>query len=367
MFSFLRTKKFRLLIKNYIHLQLKFTFLKNNFHSESSFDHLTYKIQEYDKLEDHDLTVLSVLVGNCLGDASIAKRGTLRAALSFSFSESNREYAEYLHTFYKTRGYCSPNKIKMLTRTRPNGKLYYDLYFYSYGFKSFALLHRMFYRSANEEECLKGRKFIKIIPKDIKNFLTKQALAIWFMDDGNYHIRAKSITIATHAFKKEEVELLKTVLKQNFDLDFTIQTIKKTKQYYLYLGAQNVPKFRTVVQPFIIPFMLYKLGLDNMGNLPSKPLKNIVNRINELTPITFATWFIKNGSFNKRDKCVILGSDGCSQEETLKLQTLLKEKFNLFFTIHGQFRLYLPRKQVPLLIRILKEHLNPKFWYKLGL
>ena len=84
------------------------------------------------------------------------------------------------------------------------------------------------------------------------------------MDDGGWISRSKSIRISTVSFTKLEVEILANILKQNFNLHFTVQKLshkdKKNQQYNLYLLRKDFLKFKDLVLPFMHKSMLYKLG-----------------------------------------------------------------------------------------------------------
>ena len=106
----------------------------------------------------------------------------------------------------------------------------------------------MFYKNKN-----------KVVPLNIYEFLTPLALAVWIMDDGgftNYGIR-----IASNSFTLLEVELLNEVIKSKFHLETTIQKIGIQNQYSIYIHKKSINHLKTIVGPFIVPSMLYKLGI----------------------------------------------------------------------------------------------------------
>ena len=61
----------------------------------------------------HDKDTVSVLVGNLLGDGHAEKRGNA-TRLTVHMSSKNAEYCFWLHTFFKEKGYCSPQKPKII-------------------------------------------------------------------------------------------------------------------------------------------------------------------------------------------------------------------------------------------------------------
>lgn len=91
------------------------------------------------------------------------------------------------------------------------------------------------------------------------------------MDDGGWVATSKSLRIAANNFSYEEVKLLVNILETKFDLSCTIQKLSKKggnspkDKYNIYFKVASILKLRELVTPFIIPSMMYKLGL---------PLKN---------------------------------------------------------------------------------------------
>ena len=65
--------------------------------------------------------------------------------------------------------------------------------------------------------------------------MTERALAYWFMDDG-YSFkngRRRAYNFSTHSFPLKDQEILVQALKDNFDIDATIQ--KNNSYYKLYI------------------------------------------------------------------------------------------------------------------------------------
>ena len=82
------------------------------------------------------------------------------------------------------------------------------------------------------------------------------------MDDGFSH--GKGVGLCTESFTSAEVELLSKALKSNFDLVTTINVRQMSgggTGYRLFISGkpENYTKLRTIVRPFFIPSMYYKL------------------------------------------------------------------------------------------------------------
>ena len=50
-------------------------------------------------------------------------------------------------------------------------------------------------------------------------------------------------------------------LKNKYNLDVTVQSSGKNKEYILYIKKNSYKDFVGIVKPFIIPSMYYKLNL----------------------------------------------------------------------------------------------------------
>jgi len=115
------------------------------------------------RIGPHNIDVISVLVGNLLGDShSELRSGSPRFSLHMSFR--NREYLNWLHTFFADRGYGSKIRPVFKKQIGKNGKIYYSGKFNLYTFSSLRWLYDLFYIEKK-----------KRIPTIIKDLLTPQA------------------------------------------------------------------------------------------------------------------------------------------------------------------------------------------------
>ena len=81
------------------------------------------------------------------------------------------------------------------------------------------------------------------------------------MDDGTPD--RSGFVYNTNSFTKEEVLLLINVLKNKFDLNCSIHTRndKINKPYLIYIKADSWNKFKSLIEPYVIPHFAYKLVL----------------------------------------------------------------------------------------------------------
>jgi hypothetical protein len=84
--------------------------------------------------------------------------------------------------------------------------------------------------------------------KDLDAF----GLAVWFMDDG--FATKNSFQISSCSFVDEEIAILQRILKENFDINTNKNVVNE-----IYIVAESREKFLSLVTPFVIPSLKYKL------------------------------------------------------------------------------------------------------------
>lgn len=102
---------------------------------------------------------------------------------------------------------------------------------------------------------------VKIIPSDL-SLLTPYALAHVIMCDGSFHKHTGSLYLCTDGFTVEDT----TYLKSTYGVSYTLQKspsklgkIGLSKR--IYIPRHSVDTIRKAVLPYMVPSMLYKLGI----------------------------------------------------------------------------------------------------------
>lgn len=203
------------------------------------------KISALKRVDPHKEEIYSMLTGSILGDG-YAERHGFGTRFHLHYSYKNVEYLNFLHKKFIENGYCSPKKIKLTKTIGKNGVIYFSLRFRTYTFASFNEFYENWY----------GNDKIKKIPKNLSQFLTPFALAIWIIDDGSF--TGFGVNIATDSFSKEEVINLANLLNSKFQLNVSVQ--RQSKYWRLYIPKKSMPTLIKLVDPFIVPFIRYKLG-----------------------------------------------------------------------------------------------------------
>jgi hypothetical protein len=210
------------------------------------------KLASSKRIGPHNLDIISLIIGSVLGDSQLEKRSQgVGTRINFEQSSANVEYLMWFYKFLALRGYCSDVAPKLSKKIAKDNKVNYTYRVNSLTFASFNWLHEMFYIQINN-------RFVKIVPKDIFDWLTPLSLAVWFMDDGSN--LKNSARIATNCFTIEEITFLCDVLKQKFGIVATPCKGGVGKGFIIYIHVESMKLFSSIVKPYMIPSMHYKLG-----------------------------------------------------------------------------------------------------------
>ncbi len=192
----------------------------------------------------------NILIGLVLGDAYLQKTGKKNARLRL---EHSLKQADYINWKYEQLINIFQTKPKKIERIHPQIKQKYCyLRLQSHSSPIFGKLRKKLYDESGK----------RIIPEDIHKLLkSRLTLAVWYMDNGYYSKRDKSVHICLPPLKVKEIKYLINALSENFGL--------RPKWYYRpdgkgcqlnFTGKQKDLLFR-IIRPSIIPSLSYKLSL----------------------------------------------------------------------------------------------------------
>jgi LAGLIDADG DNA endonuclease family len=188
-----------------------------------------------------------VLIGSLLGDAYIEKNG-INCRVVFDHSLNQLSYLKWKHTVFQP--YVTAIMVYSI-RDKRTKKIYKKARFKTLTKSFFNPYKELFYK--NNKKCL---------PINFNPYLQScLTLAVWYLDDGALRTDCKAFRIHTNAFSLKEVNQLKTILLNAFNIDS--KPHKQGKGYNLYIGAFNkqAEKFSHLIKPIValeIPSMLYK-------------------------------------------------------------------------------------------------------------
>lgn len=194
------------------------------------------KVHEIIKLNKDQI---QIIFGSLLGDLSIGYQGN-ECRLSFNQGGTHEAYFDYVCSFFK--GLLG--KVNKSDRyDKRTNKWYHKYAVRSLTNPIFTKIHNICYPN--------GKK--TITEKQLK-FLTPMGLAFWFMDDGT-----NSGTIATNCFSTEECELLIDWFnRHNILASIQHGTNNGHVQNLIYIHVESRKHFYDLVEPYIIPEMMYK-------------------------------------------------------------------------------------------------------------
>nr|AUN28251.1 hypothetical protein [Malassezia slooffiae] len=201
------------------------------------------------RIGPHHKDIISIFYGCLLGDSHAEQHGN-GTRLSISQESNRKEYILWLHSIIAYYGYCYPSIPKVQTRLGAKGKLRYILRFHTFTYSSFNELRHKWYHNN-----------IKVIPKDIEQYLTPLAIAIWTIDDGSRV--GKSIKWCTNSFTYEDCTYLSQVIYKLYKIKTSIHSTGTPNQYNIYVLKESMPNLRELIKPYMVPSMLYKLGILN--------------------------------------------------------------------------------------------------------
>lgn len=188
---------------------------------------------------------LQILVGTLLGDSSLQyypKYGWSAPKFKCEHGIAQKEYAVMLDKKLKSLG-SKFNRYSRIDKRRNAEQISYVV---TTGSNQY--FHKMYYLLYNT-----GKK--EVCKEILENF-TEVSLAYLYMDDGFFH--QGTADICTEGFSKKSVELLVTFFAEKFNLHFGLS--KRNKGYRMRLHRKEFNKFCSIISPYMIDSLKYKLG-----------------------------------------------------------------------------------------------------------
>ncbi|KNZ71303.1 Intron-encoded endonuclease I-SceI, partial [Termitomyces sp. J132] len=193
--------------------------------------------------------------------------------LKFEWSDRNKAYVNHVYDLFNEWVISPPHPCPCphsqgrgkgkKVRTSPKGNLVCNLGFQTISHQAFNPLAPRPAPGPGARAKLfiyENKKSIK--ESLIKNHLTERGLAYWFMDDGgkldyNKNSKNKSIVLNTQSFLDSEVNQMAKELANKFNLSCEVRSNKLKK--VIVIKSESYTKIRTLIDPYIVPEMSYKL------------------------------------------------------------------------------------------------------------
>ena len=209
--------------------------------------------------------IRGALLGIVFGDGYIQVRNRLNGTTHYIQSElrivhSIKQYDLCEHKACLIRKHLGGKfQVKKFTHAPPsfNGKKYEMCGF---------TVSNTYFRTLKKWCYPEGKK---LFTERTLNMLTDEGIALWYMDDGHHRINTNvegnissvSTEIATMC-SFGEAELIKSYFMDIHGVDFSIAHDKrrsKDKEYFIRANTEQSRKFVSIVLPYIIPSMQYKV------------------------------------------------------------------------------------------------------------
>ncbi len=76
------------------------------------------------------------------------------------------------------------------------------------------------------------------------------------MDDGYKCKPYGGCMLCTNCFTRDELKMIQQMLKEKFDINATINCESSN---LVYIPSKEFPKFKSLIEPYIVPCMKYKI------------------------------------------------------------------------------------------------------------
>jgi len=187
----------------------------------------------------------SIIIGIILSDAALQrvnKSGDARLQFKQKYSQ-----LEYLYSvFFQLCHYCS--KGPSLNKVLLHKQIFYALSFTTRSLPCITELYDLFYPEGK-----------KIIPRNIYDLLTWEALAHWLYLNSNIKFRyfnsshgtkLNGLYIDVKSFSIKDIVKLINVLIYKFNLTCSLQVIKRDK-FFIYIKNKSIPLLLSGISPYI--------------------------------------------------------------------------------------------------------------------
>jgi hypothetical protein len=213
---------------------------------------------------------VKTIIDFSLGGGSIRKTGeNHEASFKLEHSTKQREYLWHKAEILKSLGFIGRERLH--TRTL-NSKEYYTCSFTTKSHPAISTAYKWIYNKKR-----------KAIDKALLRHLDAISLAYWFMDDGNGSKTYTSVSkingvrykytypkpkiekysLATYNCTLEEILLIQDWLLSSFNVKSEYVVDKRSKTcfgaFIRIVGVEQKDIFRSVIDPYIIPSMRYKI------------------------------------------------------------------------------------------------------------
>lgn len=174
-----------------------------------------------------------LIVGKMLGDGTLEDRGNANSRLQIRHSIKQKEYVDWCFLQLREFTSCYPRQLKN------------SYFFRTKGLPVFTKQRELWYQ---------GKR--KILPKKLA--VSPFILTVWYMDDGYYDTRRESVWLCTRCYSLLEINRLRDILLR---MGIASGVVKDRSHFKIRVLSKDRDKFIRQVKPYIIPSLLYKIGI----------------------------------------------------------------------------------------------------------
>ena len=194
-----------------------------------------------------------LIIGSILGDGFIYKRTSkqtdyIRFTMGITHSEKQFEYLEWKRELLSNCFQTPMGKIYSYKR----GK--YNLFETRKTDKYLRIIYKWMYRDSK-----------KTYTRQILQFLTPEAIALWYMDDGSCYykkdpktkaIKSIEVVISTYC-SLQEANVIIDYFSREYDIQWKLKLSKGL--YCIRMSKKESVKFFNLIKPFMHQSMMYKI------------------------------------------------------------------------------------------------------------
>jgi hypothetical protein len=235
-----------------------------------------FTLQDQDILKKHQQKhpkLVSICIGLLLGDGHLEKRNDTKntGRLAIKQSVIHPQFFQWLYEQFLLEGLVTKTEPKVSYTKAGNYETTLKLYAYkrfnTYSNEFFGSLHNLFYNAvAPGPTPFIGRRYVKIIDPALVDYIDPLAIAVWVCDDGL--ARNGSTAFCTDCYSDPCIEVLISIFKHKYDIRGWASPTPGALHRYnhadkytrLRVSRPHMPKFVSLIKPFLHPSMLYKLG-----------------------------------------------------------------------------------------------------------
>lgn len=183
-----------------------------------------------------------VIIGTLLGDGFFEQNGKNRRFVC-AHSVKQELYIKWKFNQVKQVTQCS--LVRKNRQDPRNGRFYPYYQLRSISSPVWDEFYTLFYKDKR-----------RIIPQSLPKIISARMLAVWLMDDGYRRNDCNAVRLNTQCYSYDDHQIIKQSLK-NLGIESTIH--RQTKYFVTYIPSYSMDLLRSIVNPYIIPSMKYKI------------------------------------------------------------------------------------------------------------